>query len=89
MRLWGFQQVLTEVTTLGVIPSEPFILERHEMVQNIMFDGPEEAQRMKVVGFALLLLGVTTTGCEQWKDQWNGWDVSESVSDNVSLDVEF
>ena len=26
------EEVLTEVTTLGVVPSEPFILERHEMV---------------------------------------------------------
>ena len=27
-----WEEVLTEVTALGVIPSEPFILERHEMV---------------------------------------------------------
>ena len=26
------EEVLTEVTVLGVVPSEPFILERHEMV---------------------------------------------------------
>ena len=26
------EKVLVEVTTLGVIPSKPFILERHEMV---------------------------------------------------------
>ena len=54
-----------------------------------MFDGPEEAWRMKVVGFVLLLLGVTTTGCEQWKDRGNGQDVGEQVSDNVSLDAKF
>ena len=27
-----WEEVLMEVTTLGVVPSEPFILERHEMV---------------------------------------------------------
>ena len=26
------EKVLAEVTVLGVIPSEPFVLERHEMV---------------------------------------------------------
>ena len=26
------KEVLTEVTMLGVVPSKPFILERHEMV---------------------------------------------------------
>ena len=44
---------------------------------------------MKVIGFVLSLLGVTTVGCEQWKDQGNGRDISEGISDNVSLDVEF
>ena len=32
---WDFdrqEEVLAEVTMLGVIPSEPFVLERHEMV---------------------------------------------------------
>ena len=28
----GWKEVLTEVTTLGVIPSKPFILERHEVM---------------------------------------------------------
>ena len=28
----GREEVLTEVTTLRVIPSKPFVLERHEMV---------------------------------------------------------
>ena len=27
-----WKEVLTEVTALGVIPSKPFVLERHEMV---------------------------------------------------------
>ena len=27
-----WKEVLAEVTALGVVPSEPFILERHEMV---------------------------------------------------------
>ena len=54
-----------------------------------MFDGPEKAQRMKVVGFVASLFGVATMGCEQWKDQGNRWDVSERVSDDVLLNVEF
>ena len=54
-----------------------------------MFNGPEKAWKMKVVSFVLSLLGVTTVGCEQWKDQRNGQDVSKRVSDNVLLDVEF
>ena len=28
----GQKEVLVEVTTLGVVPSEPFVLETHEMV---------------------------------------------------------
>ena len=44
---------------------------------------------MKVVGLVASLLGVVTTGCEWWKDQGNGWDVGEWVSNNVSLDAEF
>ena len=83
------EEVLAEVTALGVIPSEPFVLERHEMVQEVAFDGPEEAWRMKVVGFVPLLLSVTTMGCEWWKDGGNGWDVGKWVSDDVSLNAEF
>ena len=44
---------------------------------------------MKVVGFVLSLLGVTTAGCERQKDQGNGRDVGERVSDDVSLNVKF
>ena len=44
---------------------------------------------MKVVGFVLSLLGVTTMGCEGWKDWGNGWDVGEWVSNDVSLDAKF
>ena len=44
---------------------------------------------MKVVSFVVLLLSVTTMECEQWKDQGNGQDVSEWISNDVSLDVEF
>ena len=44
---------------------------------------------MKVVGFVPSLLGVVTVGCEGWKDQGNGQDVSEWVSDDVSLNVKF
>ena len=54
-----------------------------------MFGGPEKTRRMKVVGFVPLLLGVMTVGCEQQKDQGNSQDVSERVSDDVSLDVKF
>ena len=59
------------------------------MVQKITFNGPEKAQRMKVIGFVVLLFSVATMGCEWWKDWGNGRDVSEQVSDDVSLDVEF
>ena len=51
-----WEEVLVEVTVLGVVPSEPFILERHEMVQEVAFDGPEKAWRMKVIGFVPSLL---------------------------------
>ena len=44
---------------------------------------------MKVVGLVASLFGVVTTGCEQWKDQGNGWDVSERVSNDVSLNAKF
>ena len=44
---------------------------------------------MKVVSFVLLLLGVTTTGCKWWKDQGNGRDVGERVSDDVLLNAKF
>ena len=44
---------------------------------------------MKVVGFAPSLLGVTTAGCEQWKDWVNGWDEGKGISDDVPLDAEF
>ena len=44
---------------------------------------------MKDVGFVTSLLGVMTVGCEQWKDRGNGRDVSERVSDDVSLDAKF
>ena len=54
-----------------------------------MFNGPEKAQRMKDVGFVPLLLGVMTAGCERWKDQGNGRDDGEWISNDVSLDVEF
>ena len=83
------EEVLTEVTALGVIPSEPFILERHEMVKELTFGGPEKAQRMKVVGLVALLFGVATVGCKWWKDRGNGRDVGEWVSDDVSLDAKF
>ena len=59
------------------------------MVQKVMFDGPEKAWRMKVIGFVPSLLGVMTTGCEQWKDRGNGWDVSKGISDDVPLNAEF
>ena len=84
-----WEKVLMEVTMLRVIPSEPFILERHEMVKEVTFDGSEEAWKMKVISFVLLLLSVTTVGCEQWKDWGNGRDVGKQVSDDVLLDVEF
>ena len=54
-----------------------------------MFDRPEKARRMKVVGFVALLFGVATAGCKQWKDRGNGQDVSEWVSNDVSLNREF
>ena len=44
---------------------------------------------MKVVGFVAPLFGVTTVGCERGKDRGNGRDVSERVSDDVSLDAKF
>ena len=44
---------------------------------------------MKAISFVLSLLGVTTVGCEQWKDWWNGWDVGEGISDDVPLNAEF
>ena len=44
---------------------------------------------MKVVGFVLLLLGVTTAGCKRWKDWGNGWDVGKQVSNDVLLDAKF
>ena len=59
------------------------------MVKEVAFGGPEKAWRMKVIGFVLSLLGVMTTGCKRQKDQGNGRDVSERVSDDVSLDAEF
>ena len=58
------EEVLAEVTVLRVVPSEPFVLERHEMVKEVAFDRPEESWRMKVIGFVPLFLSVTTTGCE-------------------------
>ena len=54
-----------------------------------MFGGPEKTCRMKDVGFVLSLLGVMTTGCEWWKDQGNGRDVGERVSNDVLLNVKF
>ena len=84
-----WEKVLTEVTALGVVPSEPFVLERHEMVKELAFGGPEKAWRMKVVGFVPSLLSVMTAGCKQWKDRGNGRDVSEQVSDDVLLNAEF
>ena len=83
------EEVLTEVTVHGVVPSEPFVLERHEMVEEVMFGGPEKARRMKVVSFVASLFGVVTVGCERWKDRGNGWDVSEQISDDVSLNAKF
>ena len=44
---------------------------------------------MKVVGLVASLFGVVTTGCERWKDLRNGGDVSEWVSDDVSLNAKF
>ena len=44
---------------------------------------------MKVVGFVPSLLGVTTAGHKRRKDQGNGWDVGERVSDDVSLNAKF
>ena len=44
---------------------------------------------MKAVGFVSLLLGVMTVGCKWGKDQGNGWDVGEQVSDDVSLNAKF
>ena len=84
-----WEKVLTEVTALGVIPSKPFVLERHKMVKEVMFDGSEEAQRMKVISFVSPLLSVTTVGCERGKDWGNGWDVGEWVSNDVLLNVKF
>ena len=84
-----WEEVLTEVTTLGVIPSEPFVLERHEMVEEVVFSGPEKARRMKVVSFVASLFSVATAGHKQWKDQGNGQDVSEQISDDVSLNAKF
>ena len=54
-----------------------------------MFGGPEKTWRMKAVSFVLLLLGVTTVGCEWGRDWGNGRDVGEQVSDDVSLNVKF
>ena len=54
-----------------------------------MFDRPEEAQRMKVIGFVPSLLSVTTMGREWWKDRGNCWDVGKGISDDVSLNVKF
>ena len=83
------EEVLAEVTVFGVVPSKPFVLERHEMVQKVVFNGPEKTRRMKVVSFVLSLLGVTTAGFKGWKDQGNGRDVGEWVSDDVSLNAKF
>ena len=44
---------------------------------------------MKDVGFVPSLLGVMTAGCKRRKDQGNGQDVGERVSDDVSLDAKF
>ena len=44
---------------------------------------------MKVVGLVASLFSVVTVGCEWWKDQGNGRDVGEQVSDDVSLNAEF
>ena len=44
---------------------------------------------MKVVSFVASLFGVATAGHEQWKDQGNGQDVSEQISDDVSLNAKF
>ena len=44
---------------------------------------------MMVVGLVASLFGVATAGCERWKDQGNGRDVGERVSDDVSLDAKF
>ena len=44
---------------------------------------------MKVVGFVPSLLGVTTVGCEWWKDRGDGRDVGERVSNDVSLNAKF
>ena len=84
-----WEEVLAEVTALGVIPSEPFVLERHEMVKEVVFGRPEKARRMKVVGLVALLFGVATVGCERWKDWGNGRDVGEQVSDDVLLNAKF
>ena len=54
-----------------------------------MFDGSEKTWRMKVVGFVSLLLSVTTVGCERRKDRGDSQDVSERVSNDVLLNVEF
>ena len=44
---------------------------------------------MKVIDFVLSLLSVTTAGCERWKDQGNGRDVGEGISNDVLLNAEF
>ena len=44
---------------------------------------------MKVVSFVPSLLSVTTAGCERRKDWGDGRDVSEWVSDDVSLNAKF
>ena len=53
-----------------------------------MFDRPEKAWRMKVVSLVASLFSVATTGCKWWKDQGNGQDVGERVSDDVPLNAE-
>ena len=54
-----------------------------------MFSGPEKTWRMKVVSLIASLFSVATMGCEWWKDQGNGRDVREWVSNVVSLNVKF
>jgi hypothetical protein len=61
-----WEEVFPKMSMLGVIPSEPVLMEDHEVMEQGMLFIPQKSQLMKFVEDVMVLLHVVTARCEWW-----------------------
>jgi len=63
----GREEVFSEMTALGIVPSESILMYDHKMVKERALLLPKKSRRVKFVDYVAALFGIAAAGSEGWR----------------------